>query len=134
MLRQRGGRIINIASVFGTIAFSGASSYSAMKAAVIALPRSMAVDYAPAGITVNAIAPGLILTDVTRERVRNSPRFRALMLEGTPLGRPGSPEDVASTALFLASADASFVTGHILAVDGGWSAGKFQHPSEAGPS
>jgi len=134
MLRQRGGRIINIASVFGTIAFSGASSYSAMKAAVIALTRSMAVDYAPAGITVNAIAPGLILTDVTRERVRNSPRFRALMLEGTPLGRPGSPEDVASTALFLASADASFVTGHILAVDGGWSAGKFQHPSEAGPS
>ncbi|MBI3455566.1 MAG: glucose 1-dehydrogenase [Candidatus Rokubacteria bacterium] len=126
MRRQgRGGRIINMASVFGSSAFPGASSYSAAKAGVIALTRSMAVDYAPIGVTVNAIAPGLILTDMTRERLQTNPRYRALMLEATPLGRPGTPEDVAGAAVFLASADADFVTGHVLTVDGGWSIGKF---------
>lgn len=124
--RQGGGRIINMASVFGTTAFPGSSSYSAAKAGVIALTRSMAVDYAPAGVTVNAIAPGLILTDMTRERLLEDPRYRALMLDATPLGRPGSPDDVAGAAVFLASADADFVTGHVLTVDGGWSIGKFQ--------
>lgn len=124
--RQGGGQIINMASVFGTTAFPGASSYSAAKAGVIALTRSMAVDYAPAGVTVNAIAPGLILTDMTRERLVTDARYRALMLEATPLGRPGTPEDVAGAAVFLASADAAFVTGHVLTVDGGWSIGRFQ--------
>jgi 3-oxoacyl-[acyl-carrier protein] reductase len=126
--RQGGGRIVNLASVFGTTAFPGASSYSAAKAGVIALTRSMAVDYAPAGVTVNAIAPGLILTDMTRDRLGRDARFRALMLEATPLGRPGTPDDVAGAALFLASADAAFVTGHVLLVDGGWSVGKFRPP------
>lgn len=126
MRRQGGGQIINMASVFGTTAFPGASSYSAAKGGVIALTRSMAVDYAPAGVTVNAIAPGLILTDMTRERLVTDARYRALMLEATPLGRPGTPEDVAGAAVFLASADAAFVTGHVLMVDGGWSIGRFQ--------
>ena len=126
MRRQGSGRVINMASVFGTTAFPGAASYSAAKAGVIALTRSMAVDYAPAGVTVNAIAPGLILTEMTRGRLTGDPRYRALMLEGTPLGRPGRPEDVAGAAVFLASADADFVTGHVLTVDGGWSVGKFR--------
>ncbi len=126
MRRQGSGRIINVASVFGTTAFPGAASYSAAKAGVIALTRSMAVDYAPAGVTVNAIAPGLILTDLTRDRLARDARYRALMLEATPLGRPGTPEDVAGAALFLASGDADFVTGHVLTVDGGWSVGKFR--------
>ena len=93
---------------------------------MIALTRSMAVDYAPVGVTVNAVAPGLILTDMTRDRLAGDARYRALMLDGTPLGRPGTPEDVAGAALFLASADADFVTGHVLTVDGGWSVGKFR--------
>ena len=130
MRRQGGGRIINVASVFGLTAFPGASSYSAAKAGVIALTRSMAVDYARAGVTVNAIAPGLILTDMTRERLLRDTRYRALMLGGTPLGRPGTPEDVAGAAVFLASSDADFVTGHVLTVDGGWSVGKFQSAEE----
>ncbi|MBI4408676.1 MAG: SDR family oxidoreductase [Gemmatimonadetes bacterium] len=112
-------------------AFPRASSYSAAKAGVIALTRSMAVDYAPAGVTVNAIAPGLILTDMTRERLVTDARRRALMLAATPLGRPGTPEDVAGAAVFLASADADFVTGHVLTGDGGWSIGRVQ-PSEKG--
>jgi NAD(P)-dependent dehydrogenase (short-subunit alcohol dehydrogenase family) len=91
----------------------------------------MAVDYAGIGVTVNAIAPGLILTDMTRERLQTNPRYRALMLEATPLGRPGTPEEVAGAAVFLASADADFVTGHVLTVDGGWSIGKFRPMEEA---
>lgn len=126
MRQQGGGRIINMASVFGTTAFPGSSAYSVAKAGVIALTRSMAVDYAPARVTVNAIAPGLILTDMTRQRLARDPRYRALMREATPLGRPGTPEDVAGAAVFLASADADFVTGHVLTVDGGWSIGRFQ--------
>jgi len=128
MRRAGGGRIVNLASVFGLVGFPGASSYSAAKAGVIALTRSMAVDYAPAGVTVNAIAPGLIVTEMTRERLRTNRRYRALMLEATPLGRPGMPEDVAGAAVYLVSADAGFVTGHVLVVDGGWSIGRFQAP------
>ena len=124
--RQGDGRIINVASVFGLIGFPGASAYSAAKAGVIALTRSMAVDYAPDGVRVNAIAPGLVLTDMTRERLETNPRYRALMLEATPLGRPGTPEDIAGAALFLASRDADFVTGHVLTVDGGWSVARFR--------
>ncbi len=125
MCTRRGGRIINISSVFAAVAFPGTASYSAAKAALIALTRSIAVDYARYGVTVNAIAPGLILTGMTRERLQGDFRYRALMLDSTPLGRPGSPEDVAGAAVFLASDDAAFITGQVLTVDGGWSVSKF---------
>ena len=130
MRRQGGGRIVNMASVFGVTGYPGATSYSAAKAGVVALTRSMAIDYAPHGVRVNAIAPGLILTDMTRERLATNRRYQRLMLEATPLGRPGTPHDIAGAALFLASDDADFVTGHVLTVDGGWSAGKFAPPGD----
>jgi 3-oxoacyl-[acyl-carrier protein] reductase len=131
MCTGHGGRIINISSVFAAVAYPGTTSYSAAKAALIALTRSIAVDYAGRGVTVNAIAPGLIVTDMTRERLQGNQRYRTLMLDSTPLGRPGSPEDVAGAALFLASDDATFITGQVLTVDGGWSASRFLAKSAA---
>jgi NAD(P)-dependent dehydrogenase (short-subunit alcohol dehydrogenase family) len=128
MRRQRRGVIVNTASVFGLTGYPGSTSYSAAKAGVVALTRSMAIDYAPSGVRVNAIAPGLILTGMTRERFETNARYRKLMLDATPLGRVGTPADIAGAALFLASDDAAFVTGHVLVVDGGWSAGKFAPP------
>jgi len=124
--RDGAGRIINISSVFGLVGFRGSSSYAAAKAGVIALTRSMAVDYAKDRITVNAIAPGLILTEMSQRNLDTKPWFRQVMYDATPLRRMGQPEDIAGAALFLASDDASFVTGHVLAVDGGWSAARYQ--------
>jgi 3-oxoacyl-[acyl-carrier protein] reductase len=126
MCTGRGGRIINVSSVFASVAFPGSAAYSAAKAALVALTRSLAVDYARYGITANAIAPGLILTEMTRRRFEQDQRYRALMLDATPLGRPGTPDDVAGAALFLASDEAAVITGQVLTVDGGWSASKFR--------
>jgi 3-oxoacyl-[acyl-carrier protein] reductase len=124
--RDGAGRIINISSVFGLVGFRGSSSYAAAKAGVIALTRSMAVDYAKDRITVNAIAPGLILTEMSQRNLDTKPWFRQVMYDATPLRRMGQPDDIAGAALFLASDDASFVTGHVLAVDGGWSVARYQ--------
>ena len=122
-----GGCIINIASVFGIMGFPGSSIYSASKAAVIGLTRNMAADYGAHGIRVNAIAPGLIKTNLTKSRFEANDAF---FLEGligqTPLGRAAEPEEVAAGIAFLCSADASFITGHTLAIDGGWSTTKFR--------
>lgn len=124
--RDGASRIINISSVFGLVGFRGSSSYAAAKAGVIALTRSMAVDYAKDRITVNAIAPGLILTEMSQRNLDTKPWFRQVMYDATPLRRMGQPDDIAGAALFLASDDASFVTGHVLTVDGGWSAARYQ--------
>ena len=117
---KAGGAIVNVASIFGMIGFPGTAAYAAAKAGVAGLTRQMAADYGPAGIRVNAIAPGLIETGMTRKRIAESDWFRGQMTEMTPLGRNGQPEDIAAAAAFLLSDDAAFISGQVLVVDGGW--------------
>ncbi|MEW5924696.1 MAG: 3-oxoacyl-[acyl-carrier-protein] reductase [Candidatus Zixiibacteriota bacterium] len=116
MMKQRYGRIINISSVVGLMGNVGQANYSASKAGLIGLTKSAARELAPRGITVNAIAPGFIETDMTKslpEAVRES------YMQNIPLKLFGQPQDVASAAAFLASDEASYITGHVLSVDGG---------------
>ena len=124
--RRKGGVIINIASIYGIMGVPGSSIYSATKAAVIGLTRNMAADYGPDNIRVNAIAPGMILTPMNRDRFETNEYFRDMTLNATPLGRVGAPEDIANGIAFLCSDDASFISGHVLAIDGAWSATKFR--------
>jgi len=118
MLKQRKGRIINIASLSTFVAFHEVAAYGASKAAVGALTRSLAVEWAPFGVCVNAIAPGIFPTDLNRELL-DSPRGKELITR-TPMARFGTVEEVVGTALFLASDESSFTTGQIIAVDGGF--------------
>jgi NAD(P)-dependent dehydrogenase (short-subunit alcohol dehydrogenase family) len=125
MLAQGSGSIVNLASVEGLEGFEGGSAYNASKGAVVLLTRNMAIDYARRGIRVNCICPGFIETpllhalvdapglEATRERIRDAHQ----------LGRFGRPSEIANAALFLASEESSFVTGHALVVDGGYTAG-----------
>ena len=117
-LRATRGCVINIASGAAFIAQSGCIGYSGSKGAVKMLTQSMAVDLAPDGIRVNAIAPGVIDTPMT-DATRNDPNRLAAFLRRTPLGRIGQPDEIAQPALFLASSMASYVTGVTLPVDGG---------------
>jgi 3-oxoacyl-[acyl-carrier protein] reductase len=109
LLPRPGGRIINTGSVFGLSGFPGSAVYGAAKAAVMHLTRQMAADYAPHGILVNAVAPGCIETGMTRRRIHEDDWYRRAMIETTPIGRVGQPEEVASVIAFLASEEASFV-------------------------
>jgi len=131
-MRGRGGSIVHLASVFGLRGFPGSSIYSATKAALIGLTQNMAADYGREGIRVNALAPGFIETPLTANRIANNPWFVDGMVGGTPLGRTGKPEEIAAAALFLCSDDASYITGHVLAVDGGWSSTKYRPPAGSG--
>lgn len=123
-----GGAIVNTASIFAEIGAQNSSGYSASKAAVAGLTRQMATDYGPEGIRVNAVAPGLIETPLTAERIRTETWRRAIMIEQCPLRRVGKPEDIARAIRFLASDEASFISGQVLAVDGGWAMGRFPRP------
>ncbi|MGV8989408.1 MAG: SDR family NAD(P)-dependent oxidoreductase [Cypionkella sp.] len=125
MARNGGGAIVNTASIFGEIGATNSCGYSTSKAAVIGLTRQMATDFGPNGIRVNAVAPGLIETPLTAERIRTETWRRHVMIDGTPLRRVGTPEDVARVVRFLASDEASFISGQILAVDGGWAMGRY---------
>jgi 3-oxoacyl-[acyl-carrier protein] reductase len=116
MLRKHWGRVINIASVAGQIGNAGQSNYSASKAGQIGFTKALAREVASRGITVNAVAPGYIETDVWAS-VPEEARQAALTL--IPLGRTGRPEEIAKAVAFLASDDAAYITGHVLTVDGG---------------
>jgi len=116
MIKQRSGRIINISSVSGLIGNAGQANYSASKAGLIGLTKSLARELASRGITVNAIAPGLIETDMTGVL---SEEVRQAILQKIPLGKLGQPDDIAAAVAYLASAEAKYITGQVLAVDGG---------------
>ena len=116
MVRQRKGRIINVTSVVGQSGNPGQANYCASKAGLIGLTKSSAQELASRGITVNAVAPGFISTEMTEEL---SSEAREAYLARIPLGRFGRPEEVASAVSWLASEEAGFVTGHVLAVNGG---------------
>ena len=116
MMKQRAGRIVNIASVVGATGNAGQANYSASKAGVIGLTKTAAKELAPRGVTVNAVAPGFIETDMTAvlpDKVRDA------MLGQVPLGRAGTPEDVAAVVRFLASDEAAYLTGQVIHVSGG---------------
>jgi NAD(P)-dependent dehydrogenase (short-subunit alcohol dehydrogenase family) len=127
MVKQGGGRIINIASIAGLVPLRLQCAFVAAKAGVVNLTRAMALELGPRGVLVNCIAPGSILTDGTRKLFYDPDGgFRAnvqQMLAHVPLGRPGTVEEVAQAALFLAAPESSYVNGSVLTVDGGWTAG-----------
>jgi len=116
MLRQRSGRIVNMASVVGVMGNAGQANYAASKAGLIGLTKSMARELAPRGITVNAIAPGFIVSPMTDEL---SEEAKEKLFSMIPLGRLGTAEDVADAVAFFSSPAASYITGQILKVDGG---------------
>jgi 3-oxoacyl-[acyl-carrier protein] reductase len=116
MIKQRLGKIINIASIIGIIGNAGQANYSVSKAGIIALTKTTAKEFASRNINVNAIAPGFIQTEMTAQLPED---IKQKMLKMIPLGRFGSPEDVASVCIFLASEEASYITGQTIVIDGG---------------
>lgn len=116
MMKQRYGRIINIASVVGVSGNPGQANYSASKAGLIGLTKTAAKELAARNVTVNAVAPGFIETDMTAAL---SEKARTAMLDQVPMRRGGQPEDVAAAVKFLASDDAAYITGHVIHVNGG---------------
>ena len=116
MMRERWGRIVNISSVVGETGNSGQANYVASKAGLIGLTKSLALEMGSRNITVNAVAPGFIETEMTHAL---TPELKQKMLDQTPLKRMGTPEDIANAVKFLVSEEASFITGHVLDVNGG---------------
>lgn len=127
MIAQKSGRIINISSVFGIIPSRLQCAYVAAKAGVINLTKAMALELAPNGILVNCVAPGSILTEGTKQLFYSDDAImqqRAKdMLSHVPLNRPGKCDEIASAVLFLAAPESSYITGSVITVDGGWTAG-----------
>jgi 3-oxoacyl-[acyl-carrier protein] reductase len=116
MLRQHWGRIINITSIFGQMGQAGQANYAASKAGLIGLTKALAREVASRHITVNAVAPGYVETAMTEAL---APEMKETVLKMIPLGRAGTPQDVAHAVRFLASDEAAYITGHVLCVNGG---------------
>ena len=127
LIPQQGGRIINIASVGGIVPFRLQSAYIAAKTGLIGFTRAMALEWGQHGVLVNAIAPGSTVTQATRGLFYGESgelnESAVELMSHIPLGRPAQPEDIANAALFLAAPESSYITGHVLVVDGGWTAG-----------
>ena len=124
LARGQGGRIINIASISALVANRGIGGrhYETAKAAVLHFTRCAAVDWAPHGITVNAICPGLFMTDVNREWNQTNPEVIATFVENVPMGRAGEPREIGPLAVYLASQAAAYATGAAFVIDGGYTA------------
>jgi NAD(P)-dependent dehydrogenase (short-subunit alcohol dehydrogenase family) len=122
MLKQGGGAIVNTASIWGLVGAQGASAYVASKHAVAGLTRAAALEYAPKGIRINAVNPGTIRTPILDPFIAAMPDFESMMAARHPIGRIGMPEEVAEAVVWLCSDAASFVIGHNLPVDGGYTA------------
>lgn len=120
MLAQGSGSLINIASIGGLVGYPGSVGYQASKGAIVQMTRSLAVEWGPAGVRVNAIAPGHIATELVRRQWETEPELREFFLSRTPLGRLGEPSDIAHAAVFLASEASRMITGQVLVVDGGY--------------
>ena len=117
MLSNQSGKIINISSIWGVLGGSCESVYSASKGAIIAFTKALAKEFGPNGINVNAVAPGFIQTDMTKNVTEE---IRREIMNNSALGRLGTPEDVAGVVSFLASEKSNFITGQVIGVDGGW--------------
>jgi NAD(P)-dependent dehydrogenase (short-subunit alcohol dehydrogenase family) len=122
MFKSGGGRIVNIASIAGMVTFPRRTGYGPAKSGVIRLTQILALEWAAHNITVNAVAPGYVKTELVAKLVEEGLLDEEALAKRTPLGRIGTPDDVAKAVLFLISEDADFITGHTLVVDGGWSA------------
>jgi NAD(P)-dependent dehydrogenase (short-subunit alcohol dehydrogenase family) len=129
LLVRKVGSVVNVASISGLLSVPGLNAYTAAKHGVVGLTRALGTDLAPHGIRVNAVAPGLVESPMTR-RYLSQPQLRRNMERSIPLGRIGRPEEIARAVRFLASDEASYITGSVLVVDGGFSACKSFASSE----